>query len=96
MYVDDFADACVFLMKNYNSPGPINVGTGVDMTIMELAACIAWVVGWEGRFVLDASKPDGTMRKTLDTSRLNALGWHAWTRPETGLRKAYESYLATL
>ena len=96
MYVDDFADACVFLMKNYNSPGPINVGTGVDMTILELAQAIAKVVGWEGEFVLDKTKPDGTMRKTLDTSRLNALGWHAWTGPEVGLRQAYAAYLATL
>ena len=96
MYVDDFADACVFLMKNYNVAGHINVGTGVDMTILELAQAIAKVVGWDGEFVLDKTKPDGTMRKTLDTSRLNALGWHAWTGPEVGLRQAYAAYLATL
>lgn len=91
--VDDFADACIFLMENYSAPGPINVGTGVDMTITELAEAIARVVGWKGSFVYNRDKPDGTRRKLLDVSRMRELGWTARTPFEAGLKLAYDWYV---
>jgi GDP-L-fucose synthase len=83
LHVDDLADACVFLMQNYDDAAPINVGIGEDISIKELAELIAEVVGYRGRITYDRSKPDGSPRKLLDVSRLSALGW----RPVTGLRK---------
>jgi GDP-L-fucose synthase len=74
LHVDDLADAVVFLMKTWSDEEPINIGTGTDVTIAELAQRIANAVGFTGRFVFDASKPDGTPRKLLDVSRLTALG----------------------
>ncbi|WP_143448480.1 GDP-L-fucose synthase [Kineosporia sp. A_224] len=87
LHVDDLADAVLFLLEHYDDPETINVGTGVDVTVRELAETVADVVGWEGRLVFDASKPDGTPRKLLDVSRLADLGWHA----RTGLREGVES-----
>ena len=77
LYVDDLADACVFLMQHYDDDEPINVGMGEDVTIAELAGTVAAAVGFDGRLAFDPSKPDGTPRKLLDTSRINALGWAA-------------------
>ena len=91
LYVDDLADACVHLMeRDYDGP-LVNIGTGEDVTIRELAEIVMHVVGFEGRIVFDSSKPDGTPRKLLDVSRLAALGWQARTSLRDGVRMAYES-----
>lgn len=89
LHVDDLADACVFLMQNYDQPEIINVGTGEDVTIRELAELIAEITGFRGRIVQDTSKPDGTPRKLLDVSRLNALGWRARISLREGLEQTY-------
>lgn len=94
LFSDDLADACVFVMKNYSEEIFLNVGTGRDMTILELGESIARIVGWRGRFTFDQSKPDGMPRKVMDVSRINALGWTAGTEFETGLAEAYRWYLA--
>jgi len=93
LHVDDLADAGVFLMKNYNEQGLMNVGTGKDLTINELAAVIKNVVGYTGKIEHDTSKPDGTPRKLLDVSKLSALGWIAKINLEDGLRKVYKQYV---
>jgi GDP-L-fucose synthase len=92
MHVDDLADAVVFLMKTWSDEEPINVGTGADVTITDLARLIADVVGFTGRFVFDASKPDGTPRKLLDVSKLTALGWSPRIDLAAGIRQTYEWY----
>ncbi|HKV48441.1 MAG TPA: GDP-L-fucose synthase [Candidatus Acidoferrales bacterium] len=89
LHVDDLADACVFLMQTYDQPEIINVGTGEDVTIHELAELIAEITGFRGRIVQDTSKPDGTPRKLLDVSRLNALGWRARIALREGLEQTY-------
>ena len=94
LYVDDLADACVFLLKHYNGYDHINVGTGEDLTIRDLAETIAGVVGYSGGFAYDPSKPDGTPRKLMDVSRLAALGWRASTSLTDGLKLSYDWYLA--
>ena len=93
LYVDDLADACLFLMQHYADERPINVGWGRDLTIAELAAIIGHVVGFRGAIRYDASKPDGTPRKLLDTTRLTALGWTPRTELEAGIRATYEWFL---
>jgi GDP-L-fucose synthase len=93
LHVDDLADACVFLMQNYDGDGWINVGWGRDETIAELAQTICRVVGFEGALRFDTSKPDGTPRKLLDTSRLTALGWSPRIELEAGIRSTYEWFL---
>ena len=93
---DDLADACVFVMKNYSGEMFLNVGTGRDMTILELAQSIAEVVGWHGSFTFDRSKPDGMPRKVMDVSRLRDLGWSAPTDFKTGLQEAYRWYVANV
>ncbi|MGY6214906.1 GDP-L-fucose synthase family protein [Methylolobus aquaticus] len=94
LYVDDLADACVYLMEaGYDGP-LVNVGCGADVTIRELAETVMDVVAFPGTIVFDASKPDGTPRKLLDVSRLAALGWQARTELRTGIRLAYEDFLA--
>jgi len=91
LYVDDLASACVHLMETgYDGP-VVNVGTGVDVTIRELAETVREVVGFAGETVFDASKPDGTPRKLLDVSRLTALGWRASVPLRDGIRRAYEA-----
>lgn len=93
MYVGDLADACVFLMESgYDGPF-VNVGTGTDVTIRELADTVMKVVGFEGRIVFDASKPDGTPRKLMDVSRLAALGWTSHVNLVDGITKAYADFL---
>ncbi len=91
LYVDDLADACVHLMeRGYDGP-LVNIGTGQDVTIQELAETVMQVVGFQGRIVFDSSKPDGTPRKLLDVSRLNGLGWAAQTTLRDGIRRAYDA-----
>jgi GDP-L-fucose synthase len=93
LHVDDLADAACFLMENYNSPDPLNVGVGNDLTIAELAALVARIVGYSGRLVFDSSRPDGTPRKLLDVSRLSTLGWRARIPLEQGIASTYDWYL---
>jgi GDP-L-fucose synthase len=95
LYVDDLADACVHLMeRGYDGP-LVNIGTGEDVTIRELAETVMQAVGFNGRIVFDSSKPDGTPQKLLDVSRLAALGWRYSTTLRAGIRKAYAAYLAS-
>ena len=96
LHVDDLADACLFLMQHYDDERIINVGVGEDVSILELATLVQRVVGFEGRIVLDPSKPDGTPRKLLDVSRLTALGWRARIDLVDGIRETYRWYLAHL
>ena len=93
LYVDDLADACIFLMNEYLSNETINVGSGMEVSIRELAITIQKVVGFGGEIVLDSSKPDGTPRKLLDTTRLQSLGWRPKTSLETGLELAYQDFV---
>jgi GDP-L-fucose synthase len=93
MFVDDLADACVFLLKNYSNAGFVNVGTGADVTIADFARSVADVVGFNGAFSFDTSRPDGPPQKLLDVSRLAALGWRATTDLRTGLAAAYADFL---
>ena len=93
LYVDDFADACVFVLKNYSALQFINIGVGEDLTIAEFAGMISEVVGFRGEIKYDVSKPDGMPLKLLDVSRLSALGWKATTPLRDGLRKAYNDFL---
>jgi len=96
LFSEDLADACVFAMKNYSEETFLNVGTGREMTIRELAENIASVIGWRGHFTFDRTKPDGMPRKVMDVSRINALGWTAKTEFEAGLNEAYRWYLANV
>lgn len=93
LYVDDLAEACLFLMDNYSDGQHINVGTGEDLTILELANLIKNIVGYKGRITHDLSKPDGTPRKVMDVSKLNNLGWKASTSLESGIKKVYDWFL---
>ncbi len=93
LYVDDLADACVFLMNHYSGNETVNVGTGRELTIRELAELVAKVVGFTGEIRWDTSKPDGTPRKLLDVSRLEKLGYHYTTELEDGIRLAYRDFL---
>ncbi len=92
LFVDDLADACLFLMEHYHDEQPINVGWGIDLSIRELAELIAAVVGFRGAFDLDASRPDGTPRKVLDVSRLSALGWRPHVPLRVGIEITYDWY----
>ncbi len=94
LFTEDLADACVFVMKNYSEELFLNVGTGREMTILELAESIARVAGWKGAFTFDRSKPDGMPRKVMDVSRLQGLGWSAQTPFDDGIRQAYDWYVA--
>lgn len=95
MHVDDCADACVFLLKHYSENEHINIGVGSDMTIRQLAEEICNVVGFKGRLDFDKTKPDGTPRKLMDSSRLNALGWAPKISLRQGLENAYANFLKT-
>ena len=89
LYVDDLADACIHLMENYNEPGLVNIGVGEDISIKDLADLVVKVVGYKGEVVKDLSKPDGTPRKLMDVSKLNAQGWKAKISLEEGIKKVY-------
>jgi GDP-L-fucose synthase len=91
--VDDLADACVFVMKHYSDVEFINIGSGEEITIADFARLIAEVVGYEGRIIFDASRPDGMPRKLLDVSKLTELGWHGKIPLKDGLREMYADFL---
>ena len=90
LHVDDLADACLFLMNNYNEPGLINIGTGVDISIKNLALLIQEIVGFKGTIQFDTTKPDGTPRKLTDVQKLTTTGWQATISLEAGIRKVYQ------
>ena len=92
LHVDDLADACAFLLQQVNPPDWINVGTGTDVTIKELTEVVAETVGYTGKIVWDATKPDGTPRKLMDVSKLAQLGWQAGTALREGVKKTYASF----
>ena len=92
LHADDLADACYFLMQRYDEPGLVNIGTGQDLAVGELALLIKKVVGYTGTIEHDTSKPDGTPRKLMDVSKLNGLGWKAGIPLEEGLRRVYDAY----
>lgn len=96
LHVHDMASASVFLMQNYDGEGFVNVGIGEDISIADLAKLIASIVGFEGDFVFDDSKPDGTPRKLMDVSRLNSLGWKAQISLEEGIKEVYQSFQESL
>lgn len=93
LHVDDLADACFYLMMNYNEPGFINIGTGKDISIKELALLIKEIVGYKGDIKFDTSKPDGTPRKLLDVSKLHALGWKHKIELKQGIQMVYEEVI---
>jgi GDP-L-fucose synthase len=92
LHADDLADACVYLMDKYNEQGLVNVGTGEDLSILELAQLIQKIVGYEGELRFDSSKPDGTPRKLMDVNKLHSMGWKARIGLEEGIRAVYEEY----
>ena len=96
LYVDDLADACVFLMENYSDESHINIGTGKDIKINELAKIIKKIVGYKGKIVNDSDKPDGTPRKLLDVSKLRKLGWEYSVGLENGIELVYKWYIENL
>jgi len=93
LFADDLADACYFLMENYSEPNLINIGTGEDLTIKDLALAVKETVGFEGELIFDTSKPDGTPRKLMDVSKLHNLGWKHKIELKEGLKLAYQDYL---
>ncbi len=93
LFADDLADACLFLMETYNEREIVNIGCGEDLSIKELAGLVKEVTGYQGGLVFDSSKPDGTPRKLLDVSRINALGWHYTTTLKEGMNIAYQDFL---
>jgi GDP-L-fucose synthase len=94
LYVDDLADACIFLTEHYSDDLPLNVGTGQEIRIADFAKKIARITGYEGAITFDTSRPDGTPRKLLDVTRLNKLGWSARTKLDDGLKLAYADFLS--
>ncbi|MDF2457534.1 MAG: wcaG [Cytophagaceae bacterium] len=94
LHVDDLAEACYFLMENYNEKLFVNIGSGVDLSIKDLALLVKNIVGFEGELQFDASKPDGTPRKLMDVSKLKNFGWSASTGLEDGIRKVYQEYIS--
>jgi GDP-L-fucose synthase len=96
LFVDDLADACLFLMQRYSDDSHVNVGTGIDIAIADFAQSIMRVVGYQGRLVYDTSRPDGMPRKVMDVSRLAGMGWAAPTSLEDGLGRYYRWFLANI
>jgi GDP-L-fucose synthase len=96
LHVSDLAEACLFLMENYDDAGLVNVGTGTDLSILELAKLIAGIVGYHGEIRKDPSKPDGTPRKLMDVSKINAMGWTAKIQLEEGIHLVYAEYLESM
>lgn len=92
LHTDDLAEACYFLLKNYNQEGLVNIGVGEDLTIASLAELIREIVGFEGKVVLDSSKPDGTPRKLMDVNKINAMGWKASIALKDGIAAVYAQY----
>jgi len=96
LHADDLAEACVFLMENYNESGLVNIGVGEDISILDLAILVKKIVGFEGEIFTDTSKPDGTPRKLMDVSKLNGFGWKAKTSLEEGIQKVYDEIKDTV
>jgi GDP-L-fucose synthase len=94
LFADDLANACIFLMENYNEKGLINIGTGEDISIKDLALLIKKIVGYEGEIKFDTSKPDGTPRKLMDVSKLHSKGWKHTVELEEGIKLAYQDFLS--
>ena len=94
LFADDLAEACYYLMLNYDQAGFLNIGTGEDLTIKDLAELIKKVIGYEGKITFDSSKPDGTPRKLMDVAKLHALGWKHKIELEEGIKMAYEDFLS--
>jgi GDP-L-fucose synthase len=90
LHVDDLAEACYFLMNNYNETGFVNVGSGEDISILELARMIKEIVGYKGDIVADVTKPDGTPRKLMDVSKIKSLGWSPTISLEDGIRQVFQ------
>jgi GDP-L-fucose synthase len=93
LFSDDLANACFYLMQNYNENGFINIGTGSDISIKDLALLIQKVIGFEGNLVFDTTKPDGTPRKLMDVSKLHAKGWKHQIELEEGIKLVYQDFL---
>lgn len=93
MHVDNAARACIFLINNYNGNEPVNIGVGYDYSIVEIANTVAKIVGFEGRLTFDTAKPDGVMRKLLDSDKITKLGWKAEVSLEDGLRSTYQWFI---
>ena len=91
LHADDLAEACLYLMENYSEPGLVNIGSGVDLSIKELAEMIARITEFEGQIIWDSSKPDGTPRKLMDVGKLHQAGWHHKIELEDGIRSVYEA-----
>ena len=96
LHVDDLADACYFLLQNYNDQGLVNIGCGIDVSIKELAELISSQVEFTGKLIFDTSKPDGTPRKLMDTSKINNLGWTAQINLTEGIKKTIAEFLKTV
>ena len=96
LYVEDLANACIFLAENYSSEEPINVGTGKEISIKDFAQLIKKIVGFRGKIIFDKTKPDGVHKKVLNTEKVNKLGWKPETSLESGLRKYYKWYLENI
>jgi GDP-L-fucose synthase len=94
LFADDLADACFYLMETYNEPSLVNIGTGEDISIKDLALLIKGIVGFDGELEFDTSKPDGTPKKLMDVSKLHATGWKHNVALEAGIRMAYEDFLS--
>jgi len=94
LFADDLAEACYYLMQNYNEEGLVNIGTGEDISIKDLALLIKDIIGYEGGIKFDSSKPDGTPRKLMDVSKLHSEGWHHKIELSDGIKLAYEDFLA--
>jgi GDP-L-fucose synthase len=90
LHVDDLAEACVYLMRNYNEKSFVNIGSGVDLSIKELAFLIKDIVGFNGELIFDTTKPDGTPRKLMDVNKLKQLGWSYKIQLKDGIQKVYE------
>lgn len=95
LYADDLAEACFFLMQQYNKRELINIGTGEDLSIAELAELVKNTTGYKGKIVFDKTKPDGTPRKLMDVSKLHSLGWHHSVSLKEGIKSAYEDFMQT-
>ncbi|MEO9145243.1 MAG: GDP-L-fucose synthase [Ginsengibacter sp.] len=93
LHADDVAEASYFLMQHYDDPDIVNIGTGKDISIAEIATMIKNIAGYQGQLVFDTTMPDGTFRKLLDVSKINKLGWHAAIEFEDGVRKVYQDYI---
>jgi GDP-L-fucose synthase len=93
LFADDLADACYYLMQSYNEPGLVNIGTGEDITIKDLAFLVKKIVGYEGEITFDSSKPDGTPRKLMDVSKLADAGWKYKITLEEGIKLAYADFV---